>query len=98
MDTFQNVRREALFLNFAICADQPFTAKQIREAIAAILRQHHGIDGLPGIAGDVAKVFGDKPEFAVARMQWVIFVVDTVYPPRQRRRNVVIQRRTSVSC
>ncbi len=54
---------------------------------------------LPGASStEFAQVFGDRPEAAVARMQWAIDVVNVVYPPRQRRRNVVLQQHAPVNC
>ncbi len=56
---------DALFVSALQRSDEP-SARQVRQAVAAALRQYGG----QGCAGRVAEEFGEHPETAAARMQW----------------------------
>jgi hypothetical protein len=59
------VRADALFASALQRSDQP-TARQVRQAVAAGIRQF----GSRGCAGRVAQEYGEHPELAAARMRW----------------------------
>lgn len=67
----RTIRAEALFASQLRPADHPDRA-QIERAIDDSL---HAL-GVTGCVGAVAQEFGDHPESAVARMRWVLTVVD----------------------
>jgi hypothetical protein len=68
------VRTDALFASALQRSDKP-TATQVREAIAAAVREFGG----RGCAGRVAQEFGDHPDIAAARMRWARRVVDDAF-------------------
>ena len=59
------VRCEALFVSALQRSEQP-DARQVRQAVAAAMRQYGGC----GCAAQVAQEYGEHPEIAAARMQW----------------------------
>jgi hypothetical protein len=72
-------RAEALFVTDLQRSDSP-TPDQIRTAIRLALRRHGGTQNCAAL---VAAEFGDHPETAVARMQWVLQAVKNAYPGRE---------------
>ena len=74
------VRTDALFASALQRSDKP-SATQVREAIAAAVRQFGG----RGCAGRVAQEFGDHPDIAAARMRWARRVVDNAFGGSARR-------------
>jgi hypothetical protein len=86
-----DARAEALFVTDLQRSDSP-TPADIKRAIRIALRRHGGTRNCAAL---VAAEFGDHPETAVARMQWVLQLVRNAYPsnddlprPRQARENV----------
>jgi hypothetical protein len=64
------VRADAVFAS-ALQASQIPDAGQVRQAVAAAVRQFGG----RGCAAHVAQEFGEHPELAAARMRWALEVV-----------------------
>jgi hypothetical protein len=58
-------RADALFVSALQRSEEP-SARQVRQAVTAALRQFGG----RGCAERVAQEFGDHPEAAAARMRW----------------------------
>lgn len=85
-----DARAEALFVTDLQRSDSP-TPADVENAIRAALRRHGGIRNCAAL---VAAEFGDHPETAVARMQWVLHVLQNAYPkqslprPRAARENL----------
>jgi hypothetical protein len=75
-----DARCEALFASKLRHSDTP-TAAELAEIISTVVRQH----GVRGCASFMAWEFGDHPEAAAARMQWVRQLVGevSVAPPRR---------------
>lgn len=73
-----DARAEALFLTHLQRSDSPSPA-EIKQAIRTALRRHGGTRNCAAL---VAAEFGDHPETAVARMQWVLQTLRTAYPRR----------------
>jgi hypothetical protein len=61
-------RAEALFVSPLQPSDRP-APQQVRAAIAASLRVHHGASGC---AARMAAEYGDHPEQAATRMRWAL--------------------------
>lgn len=59
-------RAEALFVS-TLSACEPHHAAELRAAIAAAVRDYHGVRGC---AAQVAAEFGDHPTTAAERMRW----------------------------
>ena len=59
-------KTEALFAS-TLSACEPHDRAEVRAAIAAAVRDYHGVRGCAGV---VAQAFGGRPEQAVERMQW----------------------------
>lgn len=59
-------RAEALFAS-TLSAAEPHDRAEVRAAIAAAVRDYHGVRGC---AGEVAAAYGESPEWAAARMRW----------------------------
>jgi hypothetical protein len=74
------VRTDALFSSTLQRSDEP-SAVQVRQAVAAALRQFGG----RGCAGRVAQEFGDHPDVAVLRMRWVHRVIAEAYGAARTR-------------
>jgi hypothetical protein len=72
-----DARAEALFVTDLQRSDSP-TPAQIEQAIRRAVRRHGGTRNCAAL---VAAEFGEHPETAVARMQWVLQVLHTC--PRQ---------------
>jgi hypothetical protein len=68
-----DARCEALFASGLRRSDKP-TAMELAEIVSAMVRQH----GVRGCASLMAWEFGDDPEAAAARMQWVRQLVGQV--------------------
>jgi hypothetical protein len=68
-------RCEALFVSGLQGSELP-APEQVREAVAREIRAH----GVSGCCAQVAQEFGDHPDTAVARMQWVRQAVSRAYP------------------
>jgi hypothetical protein len=75
-----DARCEALFASRLRQSDTP-TAAELAEIVSAMVRQH----GVSGCASLMAWEFGDHPDTAAARMQWVRQLVGavSVAPPRR---------------
>jgi hypothetical protein len=75
-----DARCEALFASKLRQSDKP-TAAELAEIVSSMVRQH----GVSGCASLMAWEFGDQPEIAAARMQWVRQLVGavSVAPPRR---------------
>jgi hypothetical protein len=75
-----DARCEALFASKLRHSDTP-TAAELAEIVSAMVRQY----GVSGCASLMAWEFGDHPEAAAARMQWVRQLVGevSVAPPRR---------------
>jgi len=69
----EDARAEALFVTDLQRSDAP-TAAQVEQAIQRAVRRHGGTRNCAAL---VAAEFGDHPETAVARMQWVLQVLHT---------------------
>jgi hypothetical protein len=86
--TIDVARAEALFVTDLQRSDAP-TQAEIQQAIRRALQRHGSVRNCAAL---VAAEFGDHPETAVARMQWVLQVLRTSYPaagvprPREARR------------
>jgi hypothetical protein len=65
-------RAEALFAS-TLSAAEPHDRAELNAAIAAAVRDYHGVRGC---AGQMAAEFGDHPQQAVARMRWAREAVD----------------------
>jgi hypothetical protein len=80
----EDARAEALFVTDLQRSDSP-TPAQVKQAIQRALHRHGGTRNCAAL---VAAEFGDHPETAVARMQWVLQLLDSAYPtpdvPRPR--------------
>jgi hypothetical protein len=77
-----DARCEALFVSGLQRSDVP-DAAALAEIISAAVRQY----GIHGCAGRMAQEFGDHPDAAAARMQWVrqlVAEVPVARPPRTR--------------
>ena len=79
-----HARAEALFVTDLQRSDSP-TPAEIKRAIRLALQRYGGVRNC---AAQVAAEFGEHPETAVARMQWVLQLVRIAYPapelPRPR--------------
>lgn len=64
-------RAEALFAS-TLSACEPHDAAQLRKAIAAAVRDYHGVRGCAAV---MAAEFGDHPVQAAERMQWAVKAV-----------------------
>lgn len=73
--TFEAVRAKALFVSCLQPSQRP-AGDDVRSAVASALRMH----GIRGCAAAVAAEFGHHPDCAVARMNWALSTVRTVYP------------------
>lgn len=88
----EDARAEALFVADLQRSDAP-TPAEIKQAIRQALRRHGGTRNCAEL---VAAEFGDHPETAVARMQWVLQLLRSAYPapdvprPRQVRENLSV--------
>ncbi len=67
---------EAVFASSLQPSEQP-TPAQVRSAIRASLRLHHGARGCAAVC---AAEYGAHPETAPARMRWALSVVRTDRP------------------
>jgi hypothetical protein len=91
--TIDIARAEALFVTDLQRSDSPSPA-EITQAIRRALQRHGSIRNCAAL---VAAEFGDHPETAVARMQWVLQVLRTSYPapgvprPREGRRTFEVR-------
>ena len=74
MITQAETRVEALFASDLQRSDH-VTAEDVRTAVSATVSRH----GAEGCAALVAQEFGEHPETAVGRMQWVLLVVQDAY-------------------
>lgn len=72
-------RAEALFVTDLQRSDCP-TADQIKAAIRQALQRHGGTQHCAAL---VAAEFGEHPETAVARMQWVLQALRQAYSPNE---------------
>lgn len=59
-------RAEALFAS-TLSACEPHDAAELKAAIAAAVRDYHGVRGCAGV---VAQAYGERPQQAVERMRW----------------------------
>ena len=59
-------RAEALFAS-TLSAAEPHDRAVLKAAIAAAVRDYHGVRGC---AGQMAEAFGDHPDGAAERMRW----------------------------
>jgi hypothetical protein len=78
-----DARAEALFVTDLQRSDSP-TPAEVEQAIRRAVRRHGGTRNCAAL---VAAEFGEHPETAVARMQWVLQVLHTCPRkglPRQR--------------
>jgi hypothetical protein len=66
MSTVQELAAEALFVSYLQPSECP-SRRSVEEAVTAMLLRH----GSEGCAAGVAEEFGDHPETAVRRMNWV---------------------------
>lgn len=74
-DLLTAARAEALFTS-DVSANAPLS----RDTVAvAIQRSVRIFGGTRGCAAEVAAMYGERPETAVARMQWALAVVATYY-------------------
>ncbi|MDX6334334.1 MAG: hypothetical protein QOG05_1674 [Streptosporangiaceae bacterium] len=73
--TFEVVRAEALFASTLQPSRSP-SSDQVRRVVATTLR----LLGVRGCAARMAVEFGDHPDTAVARMNWALATIRTVYP------------------
>ncbi len=76
--TIDVARAEALFVTDLQRSDSPSPA-DVQQAIGRALERHGGSRNCAAL---VATEFGDHPETAVARMQWVLQLLGTTYPQR----------------
>jgi hypothetical protein len=76
------MRTDALFASALQRSDEP-TAREVRQAVAAAVRQF----GSGGCAGRVAQEFGERPELAAARMRWARQSVADAFGGLGRRRS-----------
>jgi hypothetical protein len=81
-----SARCEALFAS-ALQRSEGCSADRVQQAIRLAVRQF----GSSGCASLVAQEFGDHPELAVARMQWVRELVSATYRTAAVRVAVVDQ-------
>jgi hypothetical protein len=66
ISTVQDLAAEALFVSYLQPSERP-TRQTVEETVTAMLLRH----GSDGCAAGVAAEFGDHPEAAVRRMNWV---------------------------
>jgi hypothetical protein len=66
ISTVQELAAEALFVSYLQPSECP-SRQTVEEAVTAMLLRH----GSDGCAAGVAEEFGDHPEIAVRRMNWV---------------------------
>jgi hypothetical protein len=66
ISTVQALAAEALFVSYLQPSERP-NRQTVEEAVTAMLLRH----GSDGCAAGVAEEFGDHPEAAVRRMNWV---------------------------
>ncbi|WP_433727136.1 hypothetical protein ACQP2Y_11590 [Actinoplanes sp. CA-051413] len=71
-------RAEALFASF-VPTGAPLTPAEAHEAVAQAVRSRGGIRRC---AAEMAAVFGDSPDAAVARMRWALGIITEQAPPR----------------
>lgn len=64
--SFATARAEALFAS-TLSACEPHDRDELRAAIAAAVRDYHGVRGC---AAEVAQAYGDHPTEAAERMRW----------------------------
>ncbi len=75
----RTARAGALFVSAVQRSEQP-SARQVRQAIAAALRQF----GERGCAEQVAREFGEHPDLAGARMRWARQAAATAFGQPRR--------------
>jgi hypothetical protein len=74
----KDLAAEALFVSNLQPSDRPDT-KRVEQAVTAMLLLH----GSDGCAAEVATEFGDHPDTAVRRMNWVHVELAGVIAPRR---------------
>lgn len=75
MTTLTAARAEALFTSDLAAGTEPSRA-EVRAAINAAVRKHHGVKGC---ACEVAWEYGDHPDAAAARMCWCLATVTALF-------------------
>lgn len=63
---FTQARAEALFAS-TLSACEPHDQAELRAAIAAAVRDYHGVQGCAEV---MAEAYGERPEWAAQRMRW----------------------------
>jgi hypothetical protein len=74
----RDLAAEALFVSTLQPSERP-TRQAVEQAVTAMILMH----GSDGCAADVAAVFGDHPDIAVRRMNWVHSELTGVVTPRR---------------
>lgn len=74
----RDLAAEALFVSSLQPSERPNRAA-VEQAVTAMILMH----GSEGCAADVATEFGDHPDIAVVRMNWVHSELTGVLAPRQ---------------
>ena len=74
----RDLAAEALFVSSLQPSERP-TREAVEQAVTAMILMH----GSDGCAADVAAEFGDHPDIAVRRMNWVHSELTGVVAPRR---------------
>lgn len=79
ISTVRELAAEALFVSDLQPSERP-SRKTVEDTVTAMILRH----GCDGCAAGVATEFGDHPEVAVRRMEWVRGELDSVMAAQRR--------------